>query len=94
MLTKTNQSAANKHSNLLTQFFHGECEAQGLIIDRFGKVRQKIQVIMRGYWEDQFFKLDETFTYQDGRIEQRFWSVDFNDDGTFSVVSEDLKTHL
>ena len=86
------KKADHTHSNLLTQFFEGECEAHGLIIDRFGKVRQRIHVIMRGYWEDQAFRLNETFTYQDGRIEQRFWRVELNCDGTFSAVSGDLKT--
>ena len=83
MLKTVNQSADYAKSNLLTRFFDGECEANGMIIDRFGRIRQTVKVTMHGYWAEDAFKMDEVFTYQDGRVEERNWTVNFEDANNF-----------
>ena len=90
MLKTVNQSADYAKSNLLTRFFDGECEANGMIIDRFGKIRQTVQVTMHGYWAENAFKMDEVFTYQDGRVEERNWTVNFEDANNFLASTDDL----
>ena len=92
MLKKINQSADFAKSSLLATFFNGEAEANGMIIDRFGRVRQKVHVIMNGYWANDKFKMDEVFTYEDGREELRSWSVEFTDENTFLASSDELKS--
>jgi len=76
---------AGKVSNLMTTFFTGKSTARGLIFDRFDKIRNRIEVTMIGRWLENSFRLDETFAYADGTVEERIWSVKFAGDGTLQA---------
>ena len=91
MLQKLENQSKNHFPNLLTEFFDGLASGEGMIIDRFGKVRQKISVEMEGSWEGQTFRLDEQFRYHDGNSEQRNWSVLFQDPNHFTAACPELK---
>lgn len=90
MLQKVDQSPHLTGSNLLTDFFSGKVEGTGMIIDRFGKIRQHVIVAMNGYWRGVSFCMDETFTYQDGKTEERRWIVTFTEGEEFVANSPDL----
>ena len=68
-----------KESNLLTNFFDGECRGTGVVIDRLGRVRDRISLAMTGRWENGIFTMDETFVHEDGRVEAREWKVVTNE---------------
>ena len=73
---------ASAHFDLLA-FLSGETRGHGLFQDRFGRVRQRFTLTMRGQWDGAAFVLDEAFRYNDGRAEQRTWRVEREADGRF-----------
>ena len=90
MLQKTGHGGSNQPTNLLTEFFEGRCIGEGLVIDRLGRIRNRLHVEMQGYWKDGRFVLDEEFTYGDGTTELRLWKVAFGGDSTFDASCGDL----
>jgi hypothetical protein len=76
--------------NTLTRYFEGEANARGFIIDMFGRVRTRFCVRMKGYWAEKDFILDETFTYDDGKVEERLWRVRFSARGRFTATAAAL----
>jgi hypothetical protein len=77
----------------LTTFLHGRTHAWGIFEDRFGRLRRRFNVTMTGTWNDGIFVLDETFIYDDGRIEHRVWRVTPLSEGRFSAACDDCIGH-
>lgn len=59
----------------LEDFFEGRTVAHGQFQDRFGTVRRRFRVDIRGDWDGERLKLVEDFTYSDGSSEQRIWTL-------------------
>jgi hypothetical protein len=59
----------------LEEFFEGKSVAHGQFQDRFGNVSRRFTVDITGTWDGQLLKLVEDFTYEDGSLEQRVWSL-------------------
>ena len=59
----------------LEEYFDGTSVAYGQFQDRFGKVRQRFVVNVKGSWDGSTLTLVEDFTYDDGRTEQRVWNL-------------------
>lgn len=74
----------------LRQYFNGKVEASGVFFSFSGKADPYFHVEMDGSWQGNDGKIAETFTYSDGRTEQRTWVVKFNDDGTFTGTAHDV----
>lgn len=91
MLQKVDRSKSGE-SNLLTSFFNGECHGTGIVIDRLGRVRDRVSIIMVGRWEHNAFRLDESFTHEDGRMETRAWTVTIDENGlnSFSATCPEM----
>ncbi len=64
----------------LEEFFDGQSQAKGVFRDPFGKVRNRFDVAITGNWNGETLTLIEDFTYEDGRTEQRIWTLDKLDD--------------
>jgi hypothetical protein len=77
----------------LTQFLEGRAIAWGIVEDRFGVLRKRFTVEMRGFWEGKAFILDERFVYDTGDSETRRWSVVPLGDGRFSATCDDCIGH-
>lgn len=60
---------------VLEEYFDGELVAFGQVQDRFGTVRSRFTVDIAGDWDGETLTLVEDFTYQDGRTEQRIWTL-------------------
>ncbi len=73
----------------LANFFEGETRAWGIFEDRFGRVRLRFTVVMHGAWTGDTFTLNERFAYDDGRSEQRTWTVWALADGRFRATCAD-----
>lgn len=59
----------------LEEFFVGELVAYGQFQDVFGTVRRSFVVNIKGDWDGDTLTLVEGFSYEDGSIEQRIWSL-------------------
>jgi hypothetical protein len=59
----------------LEEFFDGRLVARGQFQDRFGTVRRRFDVDIRGDWDGERLRLVEDFVYEDGATEQRVWTL-------------------
>ena len=56
-------------------FFDGNLRATGMFIDRFGVVKRRFTVSAKGIAGSSGITLYETFTYDDGEVEDRIWHI-------------------
>jgi hypothetical protein len=68
----------------LLAFLEGETLAQGVFEDRYGRLKRRFSVEMRGRGSGNDFTLDEHFTYDDGIEEFRTWRLRRGAGGRFS----------
>lgn len=68
----------------LEEFFEGETVAHGQFQDVFGNVKRRFEVKINGQWDGRNLKLVEDFTYDDGEIEQRVWTLEKTGENTWS----------
>ncbi|MBM3483094.1 MAG: DUF3833 domain-containing protein [Alphaproteobacteria bacterium] len=59
----------------LEQFFAGRVVADGLMEDRFGRVRRQFAATIEGTFDGATLTLDEDFRYTDGEAERRHWEI-------------------
>ncbi|MET1079325.1 MAG: DUF3833 domain-containing protein [Pseudomonas sp.] len=74
----------------LAEFFEGELQAWGMFQNRSGAVVKRFKVAMQGTWEGDTGVLDERFTYSDGSIERRVWTLKRQADGTWRGTADDV----
>ena len=87
-LTPLNRSI---HSNFrLETFFEGNSSAEGLFEDRFGTIRKRFNVAIRGSFDENTLTLDESFQYDDGSEENRQWQIVILEDGTYEGRASDV----
>lgn len=60
----------------LEEFFEGNTVAHGQFQDLFGNVQSRFEVKIKGTWDGRTLKLVEDFVYEDGREEQRIWTLE------------------
>ncbi len=71
-------------------YFLGETLAWGMFQDRFGKVRNRFKVVMRGRVENDTLILDEQFEYADGSTSDRLWKLKILPDGQYEGTAGDV----
>ncbi|MGC6412425.1 MAG: DUF3833 domain-containing protein [Candidatus Puniceispirillaceae bacterium] len=59
----------------LLDFFEGESVAYGIFEDRFGNLRRRFKVVIKGEVEGDTLTLTEDFLYADGETQQRIWVI-------------------
>lgn len=59
----------------LQTYFNGTVDAWGMFQDRSGKVIKRFTVVMHCHWDGDTGTLDEDFTYSDGTIQKRIWTL-------------------
>ncbi len=59
----------------LEVFFNGETKAYGQFQDVFGNISSRFEVDIQGRWDGRVLTLVEDFVYDDGRTEQRVWTL-------------------
>lgn len=74
----------------LREYLNGKLVAHGVLIDYSGKVDRYFRVDMVGKWNGNSGTLDEEFTYNDGKKDKRFWTVEFSDDQNFIGKAGDV----
>lgn len=71
-------------------YLNGPLEAWGILYDMSGKADVHFHVHMTGTWEGNKGTLDEHFVFSDGRKDHRVWTIQFQDDHTFSANAHDV----
>ncbi|WP_081869887.1 DUF3833 domain-containing protein [Endozoicomonas numazuensis] len=86
------QDKYSEDQPLLTieHYFQGTTYARGEFVDRFGKLRNRFEVIMRGRVEGNVLILDEDFIYEDGSTSNRLWKIEILADGQYEGVAVDV----
>jgi hypothetical protein len=67
--------AADKPALDLQRYFNGTIDAWGIFQDRSGKVIKRFTVVMDCRWNGDTGVLDEHFTYSDGTLQRRVWTL-------------------
>lgn len=67
--------AADKPALDLQRYFNGTIDAWGIFQDRSGKVIKRFTVVMDCRWDGDTGVLDEHFTYSDGTLQRRVWTL-------------------
>lgn len=73
----------------IRQYLKGKLEAHGILQDRSGKMIKSFYVTMNGTWKGNNGKLEEHFTFSDGKTDQRTWEINFSDDNNFTAKAHD-----
>lgn len=72
---KVDDYANEKPELRLQDYFNGDLEAWGMFQKRNGEVARRFHVKMTGTWDGDTGVLDEHFTYSDGTLERRVWTL-------------------
>ena len=59
----------------LREYFNGRVTAHGVVQDRSGKIIRRMTVDMTGTWVGDTGTLVEDFTYADGKMDRRIWTI-------------------
>ena len=71
-------------------FFSGYLSAHGLIKNREGLVIRTFNADIDASWQDGIGTLLEDFTFNDGELQQRIWTLTPNDDGSYTGTAGDV----
>lgn len=74
----------------LRKYLTGNLKASGVFFGLSGMVTRRFTLTMEGKWSGNKGTLNEDFCYNNGEIGNRFWSFDFNDNGTFTATAPDV----
>lgn len=71
-------------------YFSGELEAKGVVMNRSGFVTRRFSVKMQGTIENEVLTLEEWFVFDDGEKTQRTWVIKQNSDGSYTGTANDI----
>jgi hypothetical protein len=71
-------------------YFNGPLQAQGIVLDRNGRVTRRFNVEMIGTWSQGEGKLEEWFVFDDGEKTTRTWLIHKQADGTYTGSADDV----
>ncbi|MEO8249043.1 MAG: DUF3833 domain-containing protein [Burkholderiales bacterium] len=74
----------------LREYFDGTLDGWGFITDRWGNVKARFTVVMRGRWDGDQGVLDEEFTYASGDTQKRSWQLERLPDGRYVGTAKDV----
>jgi hypothetical protein len=71
-------------------YFNGPLQAQGIVLDRGGKVTRRFTVDMIGTWTGSQGKLEEWFVFDDGEKTTRTWQITKLKEGHYIGTAGDV----
>lgn len=75
----------------IREYFNGKLKAYGTIQDFTGEVVSRFTADITGSWEGNVGTLDEQFVFDDGKTEERIWTLSVADDGVhFTGTAHDV----
>lgn len=82
--------AGQKPTLNIERYFNGTLDVHGMFQDRSGTVQKRFTVLMRASWRDGVGTLDEEFTYSDGTLQKRVWTLRKQGPGRYSGTAPDV----
>ena len=91
----SHEETPNKDTNTmktfdLVDFFSGETQGSGFVQDRSGEIIRTFEVITAGDFNNDTGTLKETFTWNDGEIETRIWTLNRIGEREWSGTAPDV----
>ena len=74
----------------IKQFFDGPLRAQGIVLNRAGKVTRRFTVEMMASWNNNQGTLAEWFVFDDGEKSERTWIINKQADGKYTGTAGDI----
>ncbi len=78
----------------LAQYFNGTVDGWGMFQDRSGEVIKRFHVVIDAKWEtrdgNDIGTLDESFSWSDGTISRRVWTITRVDSGNYVGRADDV----
>lgn len=74
----------------LFTYFAGKTTAYGQFQSRSGEVKRRFQVDVTGTIEGKFLTLDEQFVYDDGKTEERIWTIERLGENSYRGTAGDV----
>lgn len=76
----------------ITDFFNGDLTAHGIVKNRAGKVTRYFNATIAASWDSNGVgTLDEVFTFDDGEIQKRIWTLTPNGNGAYNAIANDVE---
>ncbi len=74
----------------LDEFFVGDLLAEGIVKDYRGKVARQFNAKIQATWDGGVGTLVEDFTFNDGEVQRRIWTLTPNGEGGFVGTAGDV----
>lgn len=74
----------------IKSYFDGDIKAWGIVQDWRGRVVSRFEVDMVGSWQGDSGTLHEKFVYDDGKIQERVWSITKLSDERYEGRASDI----
>lgn len=74
----------------LRDYFNGTLDAHGVFQNRAGEVVKRFTVVIEASWQGEVGTLDERFTYSDGTIQRRVWTLTRSGAGRYRGRADDV----
>lgn len=71
-------------------FFQGELTAHGVVKNRQGDVTRHFSANIDASWENGVGTLDEQFTFNDGELQNRVWTLTAKGEGKYVAQANDV----
>lgn len=72
-------------------FFVGKLVAYGMVQNRQGELIRRFSANIDASWQGEELTLNETFTFDDGEISQRIWTINDLGNGQYQGRANDVK---
>lgn len=74
----------------LRDYLNGPLTASGIFFDYAGRADLRFVVEMEGSWDGDTGTLAERFRYDDGRTDERIWTIRFDSEDSFTATAHDV----
>jgi len=75
---------------IIEEFLSGNVKAWGILQNRSGKVTRQFSADLDGKWDGKNLILDEKFTWNDGEIQKRQWTINKIDENNYEGTAGDV----
>jgi len=82
--------ADNKPVMVVEEFFNGSLSAHGIVKNRSDQVIRYFSATIDASWVDSVGTLDEVFTFDDGEVQRRIWTLVKDDQGNYAGSANDV----
>ena len=74
----------------LREYLSGALIASGVFFGLSGRVERRFVANMHGAWNGNTGMIDERFSFADGEVTDRIWTMTFAEDGAFTATAPDV----